>query len=217
MENEDPIRNVIAMRGAALLVCLGALTALAAPDPSPDADTAARPSFDCAKAAGKVERYICSDAAIARLDRAIARAYAKGMAKESPWTRGDRALQRTAQRTWIADRNACARRKDTEPCVADSYHRRLAELRILNDEVGHAIRAEYLCKESSTHVSAAYYSDVDPHAALIAVGARRVVAFVAASGSGARYTTRNVELWEHQGLATLQWYGARYQCTVEAR
>lgn len=207
------------------VLCLGAQAAFAAPAPpavtpappaAADADAAPRPSFDCAKAAGKVQRYICSDASIARLDRAIARAYAKGMAKESAWTLADRALQRTAQRKWISDRDACSRRKDIAPCVADSYHRRLAELRILNDEAGRATTAHYRCKElGSTPVSAAYYADLDPPAALVAVGARRVVTFVATSGSGARYTTRGVELWEHQGHATLQWYGARYECTIE--
>ena len=34
------------------------------------------------------------------------------------------------------------------------------------------------------------------------------------SGSGARYAAPNVELWEHQGEATLDWYGKKLTCAV---
>ncbi len=45
-------------------------------------------------------------------------------------------------------------------------------------------------------------------------GDKQVIAFVAPSGSGARYVVSNVELWEHHGEATLKWAGKTYACNV---
>jgi len=43
-------------------------------------------------------------------------------------------------------------------------------------------------------------------------GNDQTIAFVAPSGSGARYTAQNVEFWEHQGEATIDWYGTELRC-----
>jgi membrane-bound inhibitor of C-type lysozyme len=43
-------------------------------------------------------------------------------------------------------------------------------------------------------------------------GDQQVVAFVALSGSGARYLGPGVDFWEHQGEAAVTWYGTKMTC-----
>jgi hypothetical protein len=45
--------------------------------------------------------------------------------------------------------------------------------------------------------------------------ARELVAFVAPSESGARYSAAGVELWEHQGIARFTWQGRQLSCPKE--
>ena len=61
-------------------------------------------------------------------------------------------------------------------------------------------------------MTAVFYAMTEPPTAVLTVGDRQVVAFVARSGSGARYTAPGVEFWEHQGEASLQWFGKTYAC-----
>jgi uncharacterized protein len=49
---------------------------------------------------------------------------------------------------------------------------------------------------------------------VLTLGNDQVMAFVARSGSGAKYTAANVEFWEHQGEATLDWFGKKLTCTL---
>ena len=55
-------------------------------------------------------------------------------------------------------------------------------------------------------------NETEPPSAVITYGSDRVTAFAAPSGSGARYTGDRVESWEHQGEATVDWYGTKLVC-----
>jgi uncharacterized protein YecT (DUF1311 family) len=86
------------------------------------------PSFDCAKAATAVEKAICSDIPLARLDREVAAAYTLRMSA----TEGrEKAELQNGQRTWMNGRaGKCAGKGDAAlvACLAASYKARLAAL-----------------------------------------------------------------------------------------
>ncbi len=75
-------------------------------------------SFDCAKAQSKVEKLICADAELSKLDEDLAAAYVAAI-KDA----GNAGVRQT-QKQWAAQRNSC-----TEVvCVKDAYVKRIAEL-----------------------------------------------------------------------------------------
>jgi uncharacterized protein len=60
--------------------------------------------------------------------------------------------------------------------------------------------------------AATFYNETDPPSAVLTHGDDQVIAFVAPSGSGARYEAANVEFWEHQGEASVEWRGKALVC-----
>jgi uncharacterized protein len=77
-------------------------------------------SFDCAKAAMPIEKLICTDAELSRLDEELAVAYRAALALAS-----NTDSFKIEQRKWLAaTRGQCA---DT-PCLKRAYRARLAEL-----------------------------------------------------------------------------------------
>lgn len=103
-------------------------------------------SFDCAKAQSKVEKLICADADLSRLDEKMAVRY-KEVLKISP--QSDELRQ--TQRRWIRERNACP---DTK-CLSISYALRLrvievsvlAPFQFFRDETLPEQRTTPVCKE----------------------------------------------------------------------
>lgn len=87
-------------------------------------------SFDCAKAATKVEKLICADAQLSAQDETLAAAYRQA----ASITPGG-AEPKQSQRAWLKRRNACA---DVD-CIAESYRQRVAEL---EDAIGQDLNAE---------------------------------------------------------------------------
>lgn len=105
-------------------VPLSALSGLLRKDPRVPAA-----SFDCAKAATAVERAICADGALARLDREVAQAYGQRLADIE--AASDKDAVRVAQRGWLERRNAaCKDQSGTAlgACLTGVYRTRLAEL-----------------------------------------------------------------------------------------
>jgi len=97
-----------------LLIVLGGLTLSFA---------AHAASFDCGKAQSTVEKMVCTDAELSRLDEEIAKVYGEVL-KKFP----DEALLKKQQRGWLKARNRC---KDIS-CLSDYYRGRLAELNEAN-------------------------------------------------------------------------------------
>ena len=64
------------------------------------------------------------------------------------------------------------------------------------------------CRSSKDAISVAH----TPSGADLAIGDQHVALERARSGSGARYTARGVELWEHQGTTRIDWFGTVLQC-----
>ncbi len=93
--------------------------------PDPRAPAA---SFDCAKAASPTERAICSDVALARLDRAVAEAYMSALEASDD---GAKTAVRTQQRAWLGRRNDACKSEAAAgltACLTGVYNERLAAL-----------------------------------------------------------------------------------------
>lgn len=79
-------------------------------------------SFDCRKAGTATEKAICSDIALARLDRNLADNYTVAL---SFTDEAGKAKIREAQRQWIAERNACG---GDIGCLSSAYQARIKVL-----------------------------------------------------------------------------------------
>lgn len=82
--------------------------------------TAHAASFDCAKAATKVEKLICADAALSKLDDELNVTY-KTILQDG--NQADSIKQ--AQKQWVKERNGCS----DSVCVKQAYETRLSTLR----------------------------------------------------------------------------------------
>lgn len=76
-------------------------------------------SFDCAKAGTKIEKLICSDAEISKLDEELNAAYKTAVQDK---TKAD--VIKQVQKQWMKDRNSCADAR----CVKGAYETRLHSL-----------------------------------------------------------------------------------------
>jgi uncharacterized protein YecT (DUF1311 family) len=84
-------------------------------------------SYDCAKAVADVERAICYDESLARLDRDLSAVYLAASTKLPPAAR--KALVEE-QREWLAKRNHdCVIYKGWTGCLTEKYTARIAELK----------------------------------------------------------------------------------------
>ncbi len=167
----------------------------------------AGPSFDCSKATAVVPVLICADAMLIGLDRDMAARYAA-------WRTAHPADADavTQQNAWVARRDACASASDRRACVTAAYQQRITALQILAGQMPVFATARYVCAgHESSPVTASYYHS-EPAAVLIDYQGTQVVAFAAPAGSGARYATGDVELWEHQGTAAFRWRGQQLSC-----
>jgi uncharacterized protein YecT (DUF1311 family) len=86
-------------------------------------------SYDCTKAVAEVERAICYDESLARLDRDLSAVYLAASTKLPPAAR--KALVEE-QREWLAKRNHdCVIYKGWTGCLTEKYTARIAELKKL--------------------------------------------------------------------------------------
>lgn len=85
------------------------------------------PSFDCAKAATGIEKAICADAVLARLDRQTAETYQVTL--RNAYEPTAQAPLRQAQRDWQALRDKTCIGPAPGPCLLKLYRSRLAVLR----------------------------------------------------------------------------------------
>ncbi len=97
-------------------VALGAIAALLCAA----IQSAGAASFDCARAATAVERMICGESLLERLDERMAELFQR--AREAPSANRQALLD--AQRAWLATRNACR----STACLALAYRARIKAL-----------------------------------------------------------------------------------------
>lgn len=180
--------------------------AASVPAPSSVDPALQAPSFDCAKAQSESEKLVCGDARLAALDRQLAEVYKRS--QSSP----DEVDIAAEQRGWVKGRDACWRAVDRHRCLVESYQTRLVELNLANSTVPAPTPVAFTCDDNRKPVSVVYYNELDPQAAIIRWGNDQAIVFPAQAASGARYTREGVEFWEHQGEATLNFYGTALSC-----
>ncbi|AMY08745.1 Membrane-bound lysozyme-inhibitor of c-type lysozyme [Luteitalea pratensis] len=169
------------------------------------------PTFDCTRAAGKVETLICTDEALATLDRRLADVYAKAIAG-SPANVA--ATQKALQRGWIKGRDDCWKSAETKTCVQREYRSRIAELQIVSGQVEGLSPVSFRCSGApAAPVTATFYNETDPASTVLTVGTDQVIAFRQPAASGTSYAGSNVDYREHQGAVTINWFGATLACT----
>ncbi|HQW80973.1 MAG: DUF1311 domain-containing protein [Rhodanobacteraceae bacterium] len=93
-------------------------------------------SFDCVKAATKVERRICADATLSDLDLRLSLVYRQALAIAEL----DEAEPKASQRAWIKRRNACA----DSTCIGIAYRERIIDL---EDALGQSLSADTVAGE----------------------------------------------------------------------
>lgn len=81
--------------------------------------TAQAASFDCEKASTKIEKIVCGNVELSKLDEDLSRAYKAAMQSDN-----NSESTRQAQKKWIKERNNC---QDTD-CVILAYRTRISEL-----------------------------------------------------------------------------------------
>lgn len=178
----------------------------------PATSTAGAPGFDCAKASGQVEGLICADDALAALDQRLGGVY--NVALEN-YPADELSSLKAEQRGWIKGRNDCWKADDVGACVTQEYQTRIVELQIKSGQLTAPTAIAYDCgAKDQPPLMAAFYTDTDPAAVVLTSGNDQVMAFIAPSGSGARYAAEGVEFWEHHGEATVNWFGTESNCTV---
>jgi len=194
----------MAVAGIALTLASLAPTAAQAP---------AKPSFDCAKATGEVEKMICQDPALAALDVQMAAAWQKALGLFPPDVAK---TQRALQNGWIRGRNDCWKEKPARACVETSYQNRLFELQLESKQLKAPIVSAWACTGGDGKpVTMSFYNDATPQAGVLKVGDDKMTLFAARSGSGARYASGEIEFWEHQGEASITWWGTKLACKAK--
>lgn len=188
------------------------LALIAAALAAPAASTTSEPGFDCARASGQVEQLICADTALAALDRKLGETYR--IAQEH-YPNDELPTLKTEQRGWIKGRNDCWKAAHINACVTQAYQTRIVELQISSGQLSAPTAVAYDCGDpDKTPLFAAFYKDADPASVVLTSGNDQVIAFIAPSGSGARYATEGLEFWEHHGEATVNWFGAELKCRL---
>jgi len=85
-------------------------------------------SFDCTLAKAPIEKMVCADGDLSRLDEMMASDYSE-LLLARPW---DEDEVKPGQRAWLARRNACRDRA----CVLKAYTTRIGELRVASCAAG---------------------------------------------------------------------------------
>ncbi|MEN5367539.1 lysozyme inhibitor LprI family protein [Stenotrophomonas sp. TWI273] len=170
------------------------------------------PSFDCAKAHSEAEQQVCGDARLAALDRQLAALYKR--VQTSP----DELDIAAEQRGWIKGRDACSRAVDPHRCLVESYQTRLVELTLNAGGIQVPAKVEYRCDDNSKPVTAVFYNDIDPTAAVISWGNDQAIVFpvpvTREENNGGRWGREGVDLRTHNDQTTLEFYGTTLQCQI---
>ncbi len=166
------------------------------------------PSFDCAKAESEAETMVCADHGLAALDNRLAEVYTAELAK--PAAAKDLAAR---QRGWVKGRDECWKADDKKLCVEEEYRTRIAELQINSPDAMAASAVEFKCNDDSKPFTMAYYNDLDDKPAVITFGNDQAIIFPQPAASGTQYGRKGITYLEHQGKATVDFYGIALECT----
>ena len=71
---------------------------------------------------------------------------------------------------------------------------------------------EYRCSDNRKPFTMVYYNDIDPQAAVMTWGNDQAIVFPQPAASGAKYGRVGIEYWEHQGEASVDFFGNKLSC-----
>jgi uncharacterized protein len=183
---------------------------------------AAQPAFDCARAEGPAQKAVCTDPALAALDRELSRLY--GLAVDGPRMTSDRQRElRAMQRGWIKGRDDCWKADDLTACVRLAYAVRIHDLRQgyadahRDDEAGISSGpVPLLCDGVEGVVSAAFIRGDAPVVSLNwPAGALALP--LTRSASGARYSDGAATFWSKGEAARLTLDGTDHACRLDSQ
>jgi uncharacterized protein len=173
---------------------------------------AANPSFDCGKADHDIEQLICKDDELAALDKQLAEVYRTAYQN---FPAEERNMLKAFQRGWVKGRNDCWKADDPRGCAKAAYETRITELQIHGGNLVVPEPVQYQCDGGEyDYLTAVFYQKTAIPSVVLTRGDDQVTAFLAPSGSGAKYEGQNVEFWEHHGEAAGTWKGKPFKCTV---
>ncbi|WP_334178513.1 MliC family protein [Pseudoxanthomonas sp.] len=180
----------------------GVAAAMAAVDQAAAAAPQAKtPSFDCANAESQAEKLVCADATLAALDRQLAARQAEANDRDP-----------AVQRGWAKGRDECWKAEDARVCVLEAYKTRLVELAIAAPGAAVPKQVGYRCSDNRLPFTMTYYNDIDPQAAVMVWGNDQAIVFPQPAASGAKYGRTGIEYWEHQGEASVDFFGNKLTC-----
>jgi len=169
-------------------------------------------SIECARASSVVEQTVCGNDALAALDRKLVDVYAAASKAASAEQKNRLAAD---QQRWLNEREACGRSSERADCIKERYLQRIADLQAQFKLVPSRGPFHFVCNNDPSNVLVAQYFETDPATARFTHDGRAVTAFVQRSGSGARYDAPNVSYWEHQGEASVVWFGKSMKCATK--
>lgn len=182
-------------------------------------DVAATPSpgapLDCTGASGDIEKLVCSDPKLTALDQKLGTVYREAEAKQvTPppvWFTAE-------QQAWIKQRDDCWKSTDQRACADSAYTLRIAAIQATSLLVPTKGPVVYACPraDGSHDEVQAMYADTDPPSVVLERGDKSVVAYIARSGSGAKYAGANVTFWEKGGDVQVTWFGTSLKCREQA-
>jgi uncharacterized protein len=180
----------------------------------PAAAHAEAPTFNCAKAQGEVEKLICSDPALAALDRKLDSVYKAASAEAS----GKLATQlREEQRGWVKGRNECWKANGQQTwitatwtvntvkgCVDAQYRLRTSELqavwRLLPPKT-----VSYACQNNPANEVVANFFDSDPATMRLERGDRTKTMWRVGDPSAGKYEGQNVSILQQGSELKVSW------------
>jgi len=194
------------------LHCSGAFLAFAMG--LPVAALAEGPTFNCAKAQGQVEKLICSDAALASLDRTLDGVYKAATAK----AKGKLATRlREDQRGWVKGRNDCWKANGQETwitatwtvntvkaCVDAQYRLRTSELQSVWRLVPPKTVA-YACQNNPANEVVANFFETDPPTIRLERGDRTKTLWRVGAATAGTYEGQNVSVAQQGSELKVSW------------
>ncbi len=108
-------------------------------------------SFDCAKAGTKVEKLICADAGLSKLDEELNAAYTAALKDEKKAS-----AIKQSQKQWMKERNGCS----DVGCVKRAYESRLLILKAFNNNISK--HDEYILVEQDLDETTDYLFHIEP-------------------------------------------------------
>jgi uncharacterized protein len=184
---------------------------------------AQKPTFDCAKAQGEVEKLICSDPSLAALDQELATVYRAALAKARDGL--DKQLK-VEQRGWVKARNECWKAKDktwitatwtvdtVKDCVDAQYRLRISELQALW-RLMPPKTVSFACQNNPANVVVADFFATDPATIRLERGDRTATLWLVGSESRGLYEGQNVSLVLKGNDLKLSWLDTRTGKTDE--